>query len=67
MTINKATQLSFVMAAFAFSGLALAQQTTAAQQDQRVHINQIQVIGSHNSYHAGFPPSARKLMEMKNI
>lgn len=66
MTINKATQLSFVMAAFAFSGLALAQQTTAAQQDQRVHINQIQVIGSHNSYHAGFPPSARKLMEMKS-
>ena len=31
-----------------------------------VHINQIQVIGSHNSYHAGFPPSARKFMEMKN-
>lgn len=27
-----------------------------------VRINQIQVIGTHNSYHAGFAPSARKVM-----
>ncbi len=66
MTIGKATQISLTIAVFAMGGLALAQQTTAAEQDQRVHVNQIQVIGSHNSYHAGFPPSARKLMEMKN-
>ncbi|MEO8737219.1 MAG: phosphatidylinositol-specific phospholipase C1-like protein [Edaphobacter sp.] len=51
------------MAAFAMGGLALAQQTTAAGQDQLVHVNQFQVIGSHNSYHAGFPLSARKYME----
>jgi hypothetical protein len=42
---------------------AAAQQITQAQQDQRVHVNQIQVIGSHNSYHAGFAPSERKLLE----
>lgn len=28
-----------------------------------VHINQIQVIGTHNSYHAGFAPSARRVMQ----
>lgn len=42
---------------------ANAQQVTQAEQDQRVHMNQIQVIGSHNSYHVGFAPSARKLLE----
>ena len=66
MTMKRATSISFAMVTIAMSGLALAQQTTAAQQDQRVHVNQIQVIGSHNSYHAGFPPSARKLMGMKS-
>ena len=37
-----------------------------AAQDKIVHLNQIQVIGSHNSYHAGFAPSERKYLEMKN-
>ncbi len=31
-----------------------------------MHVNQIQVIGSHNSYHAGFAPSERKYLEMKS-
>jgi hypothetical protein len=66
MTISTATRISLALAVFAMSGSAQAQQTTAAEQDQRVHVNQIQVIGSHNSYHAGFPPSARKLMEVKS-
>lgn len=43
-----------------------ASQTTAAQQDQVVHINQIQVIGTHNSYHTGVAPSERKLIEQQN-
>jgi len=43
-----------------------AQQMTQAEQDKMVKINQIQVIGSHNSYHTGFAPSERKYMEMKN-
>jgi hypothetical protein len=42
------------------------QQNSQAAQDKIVHLNQIQVIGSHNSYHAGFAPSERKYMEMKN-
>jgi hypothetical protein len=44
----------------------LAQQNTQAAQDKIVRVNQIQVIGSHNSYHAGFAPSERKYLEMKN-
>lgn len=35
----------------------------AAQRSDAVRINQIQVIGSHNSYHAGFAPSAAKLWQ----
>lgn len=66
MTMGKALRISVAIAAFAMGGLALAQQPTAAEQDQRVHVNQIQVIGSHNSYHAGFPPSARKWLAMKS-
>jgi Phosphoinositide phospholipase C, Ca2+-dependent len=37
-----------------------------AQNDQGVRINQIQVIGTHNSYHSGFAPSAAKLWQQKN-
>ena len=44
----------------------MAQQTTAAQQDKQIRINQIQVIGTHNSYHTGIAPSERKLIEQQN-
>jgi hypothetical protein len=37
-----------------------------AQTDAQVRINQIQVIGTHNSYHAGFAPSAAKLWKERN-
>src|SRR5258708_31497186 len=47
-------------------GAALGQAMSMAQQDKVVRVNQIQVIGSHNSYHAGFAPSERKYLEMKN-
>ena len=42
------------------------QQSTVVQQDRTVRINQIQVIGSHNSYHTGIAPSERKLIEQQN-
>jgi hypothetical protein len=42
------------------------QQSNPAVQDQTVRINQIQVIGSHNSYHSGIAPSERKLIEQQN-
>ena len=37
-----------------------------AQDDGGVRMNQIQVIGTHNSYHSGFAPSAAKLWQQKN-
>jgi hypothetical protein len=44
----------------------LGQKTAAAEQDRTVRVNQIQVIGSHNSYHSGIAPSERKLIEQQN-
>jgi hypothetical protein len=37
-----------------------------AQNNDQLKINQIQVIGTHNSYHAGFAPSAQKLWQERN-
>jgi hypothetical protein len=49
-----------------FSWCGMGQQMTATQQDRTLRINQIQVIGSHNSYHTGIAPSERKLIEQQN-
>jgi len=46
--------------AFLFAA-ALAAGMGAAADDQ-IRLNQIQVIGSHNSYHAGLPPGIVKLL-----
>src|SRR3984885_9250280 len=49
--------------------LAMGLQTSAYSQptpNKAIHINQIQVIGSHNSYHAGIAPSESKLFKEKN-
>jgi hypothetical protein len=35
--------------------------------DNAVRINQIQVIGSHNSYHAGIAPGESRLFQEKNL
>ena len=37
-----------------------------AQSDDAVRINQIQVIGTHNSYHAGLGPNEMKFLAQKN-
>lgn len=37
-----------------------------AQSGDSLKLNQIQVIGTHNSYHAGIPPNASKLWQEKN-
>lgn len=53
---------AMVCAAGLFAG---AQENgAAAAQDKVVRLNQIQVIGSHNSYHAGFAPSERRYLEI---
>ena len=38
----------------------------AAGSDDDIRINQIQVIGSHNSYHAGLTPGVTKLLQATN-
>jgi hypothetical protein len=54
--------LAALMASGARGGWA---QTTAAQ-DKLVHLNQIQVIGSHNSYNLGFAPSEERFARSQN-
>ena len=66
MFLRSAMQVAAGTAVLAMSQIVLSQQNSQAAQDKIVRLNQIQVIGSHNSYHAGFAPSERKYLEMKN-
>jgi hypothetical protein len=50
--------------AFSFGMHAPAYAKPAA--DDVVRMNQVQIIGSHNSYHAGIAPSEAKLLNEKN-
>lgn len=59
-------EVVLLASALCAAGAAAAQDKSMAEQDRRVHVNEIQVIGSHNSYHAGFAPSERKWMESHN-
>ena len=47
-------------------GLALGALPAICQKNGQLRLNQIQVIGTHNSYHAGFAPSAAQLWQTKN-
>jgi hypothetical protein len=66
MSVRDVTQLAAGATVLALGQMVLAQSGSQAAQDKIIHLNQIQVIGSHNSYHAGFAPSERKYLEMKN-
>lgn len=56
---------SALMLVFCVVGAPVFAQTTASQ-DKVVHLNQIQVIGSHNSYNLGFAPSEEKFARSQN-
>lgn len=45
---------------------ALVAGAALAAQDDEVRINQIQVIGTHNSYHAGLTPGVAKMLQAAN-
>ena len=47
-------------------GLGTVSVAALAQADANVRINQIQIVGTHNSYHAGLPPSAASLLKEKD-
>ena len=51
---------------FVFNGARMLAGQTMPDQDARVHMNQIQVIGSHNSYNLGFAPSEEKFARTHN-
>ncbi len=50
----------------ALSGAVAAVECQTPDRDGALKLNQIQVIGTHNSYHAGIAPSEQKLWEMKD-
>jgi hypothetical protein len=55
------------LAALSVCVLATASAPSAvAEPDSDVRINQIQVIGTHNSYHAGLTPGVAKLLQRVN-
>src|SRR5215469_2088672 len=64
ITVQSAVQV-LAASLFAVACSGVAQQSRVAQ-DKVVRINQIQVIGSHNSYHGGFAPSERAYLEKVN-
>lgn len=50
----------------ALGGAVAAVECAALDHDGKLRLNQIQVIGTHNSYHAGIPPSEAKLWQARN-
>lgn len=65
MTSIKAAVLVIAIAMFA-AGVHAQQETRLSDPNAAVRINQIQVIGTHNSYHAGLLPGIAKLMQQKD-
>jgi hypothetical protein len=63
MSSIRAVALSLSGLCAALPGLAAA---APASEDALLKINQIQVIGTHNSYHAGLAPSEAKLIRDTN-
>ena len=53
---------SFVAASLAFFSFTVVAQKQSTQ-DALVHLNQIQMIGTHNSYNTGFAPSEAKYFQ----
>ena len=45
------------------AGVAVQAVHGAPDSDAQMRINQIQIIGSHNSYHAGLLPGMRAFLE----
>ena len=66
MKTRKTAKLGIAFTVVCAAACAAAGAQTTAQQDKVVHLNQIQVIGSHNSYNLGFAPSEEKYARAKN-
>jgi hypothetical protein len=55
-----------IAALLGFSVVRILAGQTMSDQDTKVHLNQIQVIGSHNSYNLGFAPSEERFARSRN-
>ena len=55
-----------VVSSAALAGLLTAAPLWAQSDSHALKINQIQVIGTHNSYHAGIAPSEARLWRQKD-
>ncbi|HZZ67161.1 MAG TPA: phosphatidylinositol-specific phospholipase C1-like protein [Phenylobacterium sp.] len=55
-----------ILVATIAAGLAASAAALAAGSDAGLRLNQIQVIGTHNSYHAGLTPGVAKLLKATN-
>jgi hypothetical protein len=55
-----------VAALLVFSTAGTLAGQTNSSQDTQIHLNEIQVIGSHNSYNLGFAPSEEKFASSQN-
>ena len=60
--------IRFVLSAALLTGMSAQSLTgqTSAEQDRLIRLNQIQVVGSHNSYNKGFAPSEAKFLQHRN-
>src|ERR1700754_2330661 len=55
-----------ILGAFAFAFTLMPMLCFAQSSDNAVRMNQIQVIGTHNSYHVGIAPSDTKIWEINH-
>lgn len=55
-----------IIVSVVFSAAVCGTYAFAQSADGSIRMNQIQVIGTHNSYHAGLAPSVAKLLQQKN-
>jgi hypothetical protein len=64
--LQRCSLLVAALLALAYTPGLSSQTTTQEKQDKLIHLNQIQVIGSHNSYNLGFAPSEEKFTRTRN-
>jgi hypothetical protein len=65
MNIASNSARTMALATIFGSALWFSAQKAQAQDGTELRLNQIQVIGTHNSYHSGLPPSASKFWEAR--
>ena len=66
MRVNKTVVAGIASAALAASGVAGTAYSRNGSQGNELRLNQIQVVGSHNSYHRELSPAEQKVQQQLN-